>query len=1337
MIIAAAGNEGKHVDGFYPACLPGVLAVGASNNQNEQTSFSNFRQWYEDNFILAPGESIRSTIPLSVSESGYGNLSGTSQACAFVTGTAALIRSVFPDITPGQVVLALKEVEVGSVLSAKGAMQAASSSNLDPDYREFLEFVSPDPGYDDFFRVSGEVDLIVKVLDPSLVKEVVFYADFEEIGVVQQAAFSQGGYVTLKWDTTQWEDDYYWIEAYAHDFNGKPLGNDSISLEVANNQVTGLIMNVVNLDGHSAAEALVTVHHIYRTPGGEEGTEGELVCQEAWTGKTDPSGRVMLPAGVLPGGNQYLVTARGTNPAFFYWDIVWAPDLDVTLTAEGASTLNVAAYRRDGSRLAGADVSIELPALRGITLPGEVLGFSEPDLDTNFTPLVKLNALGQSSITVYPGSYNVRVSDHSSRYYLASYNLLVDDAVETVTFGSDPNETSVFSLVFDAEYKSAVWNLKRIDDPLFPNISISVASESEEPVTIESVTVTSGTYGGTAVVLASGEYWDEWEYVFRLVPVPAGGGDEHTIFVGSSLTAKVEPAEPGQEYYSGTNIRFALIYQDEFGNRLISAGYGPYYSRQRVLPRLLAYDDHEEYGGVVDDWQFGSIRLPEGIYGVFTRLEDSHLGDIESDEPLTIEVKPTPSNAFSTTFTKEDGEPLDYCTVYLGVYTGDSYYFDPRVSETTGQDGKIVWDSCIEDGLISPGDRIALVVLDIWGNNALFLTRTLTVPAPEAPEKAVTFQIGTLYEVEVEALNRDREALAGPLFSVYRYEGDQGSAGGPDSIPVGFPLHGVSPSQLQWGLLTLSLEEGDYLIQAAQRKAYSESDGLTYYRYYLSERISVPNDLPPEDEDGNREPVTLDAEDAVAFTVIIPESCSDGDTAFALYPPGVSQVPVFGEVWSDDVLYVSPGEYHLEGVLSRVTYTSDGLWSYWLTKDEYVLLDNGVLEDGVYTWTLGNAFDDEYTTFALVPPEDPEKTGYEPEDTVKATVRIEDGQRNRLVGMALNFTHLGSGVGSSSLTAVRVPGGGQLLVSASDSPEDGVGALTHEEIAPFIIVLGPEGQEVYRYKDAGANYGFLEKWDSSFHFYTEANRLTKDSTFFSAEYVVPKYAVGGEYQMVMELESGPEGSFSRTLPFTVLAVHAPPTLDALPLYTNAGSVTVTGVTKPGAAVTLYSSLDGGESTVAGTATVDEEGRFSVTVDLPDEGHYEFTATSTVGDETSGHSAPVSVTVDRQPPGQVVDLRAEVLDASHVRLTWSPPLQADPSGIAFYRVRRLTGDPPEEVLFDNITPGAPGEEIAWLDSGLTALTEYTYEVWAVDGAGNDGIPVELKVMMKQHYPILTS
>ncbi|HHW25772.1 MAG TPA: fibronectin type III domain-containing protein [Firmicutes bacterium] len=56
---------------------------------------------------------------------------------------------------------------------------------------------------------------------------------------------------------------------------------------------------------------------------------------------------------------------------------------------------------------------------------------------------------------------------------------------------------------------------------------------------------------------------------------------------------------------------------------------------------------------------------------------------------------------------------------------------------------------------------------------------------------------------------------------------------------------------------------------------------------------------------------------------------------------------------------------------------------------------------------------------------------------------------------------------------------------------------------------------------------------------------------------------------------------------------------------------------------------------------------------------------------------------------------------------------------------MGGEPPEEILIDNITPGEPGEEVAWLDSGLTARTEYTYEVWAVDGAGNEGIPAEVK------------
>ena len=65
--------------------------------------------------------------------------------------------------------------------------------------------------------------------------------------------------------------------------------------------------------------------------------------------------------------------------------------------------------------------------------------------DTNFIPLVKAKCFRPRRVhaDVYPRNHNVRVSDHSSRYYLASYDVLVDDEAETVTFGSDPNETSV------------------------------------------------------------------------------------------------------------------------------------------------------------------------------------------------------------------------------------------------------------------------------------------------------------------------------------------------------------------------------------------------------------------------------------------------------------------------------------------------------------------------------------------------------------------------------------------------------------------------------------------------------------------------------------------------------------------------------------------------------------------------------------------------------------------------------------------------------------------------------------------------------------------------------
>ena len=92
VVVAAAGNDGKDVFQYpvYPATLPNVICVSASNNKDELASFSNYHA--AGAHLAAPGEAIYSTVP-----GGYGWKSGTSMAAPFVTATAAMIRSLYPN----------------------------------------------------------------------------------------------------------------------------------------------------------------------------------------------------------------------------------------------------------------------------------------------------------------------------------------------------------------------------------------------------------------------------------------------------------------------------------------------------------------------------------------------------------------------------------------------------------------------------------------------------------------------------------------------------------------------------------------------------------------------------------------------------------------------------------------------------------------------------------------------------------------------------------------------------------------------------------------------------------------------------------------------------------------------------------------------------------------------------------------------------------------------------------------------------------------------------------------------------------------------------------------
>jgi subtilisin family serine protease len=101
LVVAAAGNEsGLTLD--YPAALPNVLSVGASDPNDRLYSFSNSTAR-----VAAPGENST-----TARGGGYVSFLGTSSAAPVVSGIAGLAFSLVPGAAPAEVERALEATAV-------------------------------------------------------------------------------------------------------------------------------------------------------------------------------------------------------------------------------------------------------------------------------------------------------------------------------------------------------------------------------------------------------------------------------------------------------------------------------------------------------------------------------------------------------------------------------------------------------------------------------------------------------------------------------------------------------------------------------------------------------------------------------------------------------------------------------------------------------------------------------------------------------------------------------------------------------------------------------------------------------------------------------------------------------------------------------------------------------------------------------------------------------------------------------------------------------------------------------------------------------------------------
>lgn len=98
VVTVAAGNDDADACTSTPARVPEIVTVGAVDDNDERTSFSNYGSCVD---LFAPGEAILSAA--ANADGAWRLMDGTSVAAPHAAGVSALLLEEFPEATPAEI----------------------------------------------------------------------------------------------------------------------------------------------------------------------------------------------------------------------------------------------------------------------------------------------------------------------------------------------------------------------------------------------------------------------------------------------------------------------------------------------------------------------------------------------------------------------------------------------------------------------------------------------------------------------------------------------------------------------------------------------------------------------------------------------------------------------------------------------------------------------------------------------------------------------------------------------------------------------------------------------------------------------------------------------------------------------------------------------------------------------------------------------------------------------------------------------------------------------------------------------------------------------------------